>query len=517
MRKMRIIPALLLCLLLCGCGQTLALSGGEVSPGLEELSLVAEPEDLVLLDQMPNLRRLDLSGSRCYEEILAWGQAHPTVELRWTVQLPDGREIPNDETSLDLSALSGEQLRESAALLAYLPALERVELGGAREPALLRGFLEDAPALDCHYGLLLPWGTVAMDTEAISLPELDSTGIPDLAEALPLLPALRWVDLGEEAQPIQPEYSWEKPEPVEQRLSWAEIASLQRLRPDVDFSYKFRLYDRDFSTLDETMDLAHVEMDDQGEAVWERLPCMQHLKLLDMDSCGVDNEVMAAVRDQYPEVSVVWRVWFGDCYSARTDAIKILASNPGIGGVLMKGTYENLRYFTKCKYLDVGHQLLLDDISFVSYMPDLEVCIVAMGCWSDATPLASCPHLEFLEIQTTNVADLTPLSGLKELRHLNIGYDFELHDITPIMDLELERLWIGCLTPIPAEQVEEYRQRHPDCRINLEGTDPHYMWRWIGYDEEGNPVRDPRYDLLVEQFGYDREEYSFEWVEGRGW
>lgn len=85
------------------------------------------------------------------------------------------------------------------------------------------------------------------------------------------------------------------------------------------------------------------------------------------------------------------------------------------------------------------------------------------------------------------------------------------------MDLDLERLWIGAVTPIPEEQVEEYQRRHPDCEVNLIGTDPHYMWRWIGIDKEGAPIRHPRYDLLVDQFGYDRGEYSFEWIENRGW
>ena len=320
---------------------------------------------------------------------------------------------------------------------------------------------------------------------------------------LPYLPNLHSVDLGsEETSPD---------------LQWDDIASLVKLRDDVDFAYGFRLYDRDFTTLDETMSFSHIKMNDEGEAVWQVLPCMQKLTYLDMDSCGIENETMAAIRDQYPDVTVVWRVWFGDCYSARTDAVKILASNPGVGGSLKPGTYEDLKYFTKLKYIDVGHQPLLDDISFVTYMPDLEVAILAMGCWEDCTPLASCPHLEYLEIQTTNVKDISPLAGLTELRHLNLGHLFELTDISPIYGLDLERLWIGTMTPIPEEQVEEYRQLHPDCVVNTEGYDPHYMWRWIGIDREGEQIRDPRYDLLVDQFGYDSGEYSFEWVEDRGW
>ena len=489
----------------CGAPKPLLLSGGEVAPDTEELVMCVRPEDLPLLDGLTQLRRADFRGSDCYEELLAWGQAHPEIELRYDVRFPDGSRVDSQTDGLDLSALSQKEMAAAVPLLRYLPALRYVKLSDTRpvSPALLQRFLDEQPALDYDCRLPLPGGGVSTREASLSLVGCSAAEAEALRAALPYLPALRRVDLGGQE---------ESPE-----LSWAEIAAMQALRPDVDFSYDFRLYERDFNTLDETMSFSHEKLRDRGEALWEVLPCMQRLRYLDMDSCGIDNETMAAVRDKYPDTTVVWRVWFGESYSARTDTIKILASNPGIGGSLMPGTYENLRYFTKLKYLDVGHQPMLDDISFVSYMPELEVAILAMGCWSDARPLADCPRLEFLEIQTTLVTDLTPLSGLKRLRHLNLGHLFELTDISPIYELNLERLWIGDMTPIPAEQVAEYRRRHPDCIVNTEGYDPHYKWRWIGTDKEGNPIRDPRYDLLVEQFGYDREEYAFEWIENRGW
>ncbi len=506
-QKIRLFALLFGILLLGGCGTSTPMdpSGAESPAATEELTMIVQPEDLAQLDALPQLKKVDFSGSDCYDEILAWAEAHPQVETRYTVLLPNGNMVDNRQESMDLSALPPEQQAQIPPLLKYLPELKSIKLSGDTviSTELLQQFLDVRPDIRYAYTLSLLTGTVDADTRVLSFIGRDGEDAKALAAVLPYLPALRQVTLGsEEASP---------------ELDWEDIAMLQKLRPDVEFPYTFTLYDRSFSTLDETMNFSHFPMSDGGEAVWQVLPCMQKLTYLDMDSCGIDNETMAAIRDQYPDTTVVWRVWFGDYYSARTDAIKILASNPGVGGSLMPGTYENLQYFTKLKYLDVGHQPMLDDISFVSYMPDLEVAILAMGCWSDATPLADCPHLEFLEIQTTNVTDLSPLAGLKELRHLNIGHLFDLTDISPIYDLDLERLWIGTMTPIPEEQVEEYQRRHPDCVVNTEGYDPHYMWRWIDADDEGNPIRDPRYDLLVEQFGYDREEYSFEWVETRGW
>lgn len=51
-----------------------------------------------------------------------------------------------------------------------------------------------------------------------------------------------------------------------------------------------------------------------------------------MDSCGVSDEEMAAIRDDFPDVNVVWRIWFGTGYSVRTDVEKILASQPQRAG-----------------------------------------------------------------------------------------------------------------------------------------------------------------------------------------
>ena len=507
-RNLQIACSLLCLLLLTGCvrfPRVVHLSDQSIKDNAEELTAVVTPEDLALLEALTELKSADFSGSSCYEEIRAWAAAHPGVTVRYTVELPDGQTVDSGVGQLDLSGMSSVQQEQTAELLPYLPQLEYIRFGRETptDPALLQAFRSQRPELRMDYTVSALGRSLACDTRVLDLTGLEHGDVRGLIHVLPWLPALRLVELGsEESSP---------------ELGWKDLEALIGTRPDVSFRYAFRLYDREFSTQDETMDFSHVKMQDQGEAVREVLPCMQKLQTLDMDSCGVDNEIMAEIRDQYPEVNVVWRVWFGDLFSCRTDAVKILASLAGTGGALTPENTQALKYCTKIKYLDVGHNPLLTDISFLSYMPDLEVAILAMDYWTDASPIADCPHLEFLEIQTTKVTDLTPLKDLKELRHLNIGYNFDLTDMSPIMDLDLERLWIGAVTPIPEEQVEEYQRRHPDCEVNLIGTDPHYMWRWIGIDKEGAPIRHPRYDLLVDQFGYDRGEYSFEWIENRGW
>ena len=167
------------------------------------------------------------------------------------------------------------------------------------------------------------------------------------------------------------------------------------------------------------------------------------------------------------------------------------------------------RFRGHCNEGAESQQAMLETIEFVRYMPKLEVAILAMDYWSDCSPLAECPELEYLEIQTTKVSDISALSGLTKLKHLNICYLFDLTDISPLYGLtQLERLWIGCLTPIPDEQVEKMQELAPDCVINTRTLDPtDDEWR---YSRKGGLV--PRYELLREQFGgYVNSAFSFPW------
>lgn len=275
-----------------------------------------------------------------------------------------------------------------------------------------------------------------------------------------------------------------------------DVGRLQTVYPSVLFDYRFTIWGKSVSTLDETLDLSHITMDDGGEAVRAALPYMTRCTTLDMDSCGVSNEDMAAIRDDFPDIKVIWRIWFGRLYTCRTDTEKILAS---MGDNSVNGENASvLQYCTEVRYLDLGHNPDLDDISFVRYMPDLEVAILAISGWTDASPLASCPKLEYLEMFNTKCTDLSPLTVLKNLRHLNVAYLQDLTDVSPLFEMTwLERLWVGRDNQVPYEDLEALRDALPDCEVNIDNRyDPTGDgWRW----------NSERYQLLREQFEYDSE------------
>ena len=117
---------------------------------------------------------------------------------------------------------------------------------------------------------------------------------------------------------------------------------------------------------------------------------------------------MEAIRLDFPDVKVVWRIWFGDAYSVRTDVQRILASRPSAGGAIMDNTAKNLYYCHDVVFLDLGHSGGITNIEFVRGMPKLEVAILITGSWTDASPLTACPELEYLEMFSTFCNDLTP-------------------------------------------------------------------------------------------------------------
>ena len=331
--------------------------------------------------------------------------------------------------------------------------------------------------------------------ETVDLAGMTDEDAAAVAEALRQMPALKSIRIGSgETTP----------------LSWDSISLLHEAAPGAEIDYGFRIHGRPFNLRDESLDLKHVLMDDEGALIKQIADCMVNLKKLDMDSCGISNEAMAKLRDSLPEVEVIWRVNFGRFYSVRTDVEMILASAPEKAGQLIHNNAKNLMYCTKVKYLDLGHNTYLDTIEFVRYMPDLEVAILAMNSVEDFSPLAECPKLEYLELFHTRLHDLRPLSELKNLRYLNIAHNFAIRDISPLHGLtQLKMLWIGKQVPLSPEQIAQMQRCAPDCVINNTANDPTEE----GWRDHTAPDGSPgRYSILRRQFGdYTSSAFSFSW------
>lgn len=493
----------------------ITFASGSFPEDTVDLAVQLQPGEVSLLSGFAALGSVDFSGSTCYDEIIPWIEAHPEINTRYTVTLPTGEAVDWDAEKLDLTGLDGAAASQAAEVLSHLPKLTEINLGSEADgaslmPADIAAIQAACPEVKLSYLFSLAGQNISLTDERLDLTALRHEDVDRAATMLASMSALSYVDLGGQG---------------ENDLSWEDVGALQAANPGADFEYGFMLYDKNLTTLDDTLDFNHITMTDEGAAVRAIMPYMQNCTYLDMDFCGVSNESMAAIRDEFPDTKVVWRIWFGTNYSVRTDVEKILASKPSQGGVLDNNQVAVLKYCTDLKYLDLGHNEAISDISFANYMPNLEVLVIAMNPLEDISPLANCPHLEYIELNSTSVSDLSPLSGLKELRHLNLGNCENVSDISPLYGLtELERLWLGCVDPVPAEQVAAMQEAAPDCRIDTETLDPTQGgWRYADLNDKGweSWIKygyfefdlHPRYELLREQFDYANLAYSFTWLD----
>ena len=509
----------LLCLLLCGCAKKIVLSGTTVKDNAQSISAVVTPEDLALLDGIETLVSADFSGSTCYAELADWAAQHPLVEVRYTVTFPNGTSVENAAEELDLTGLTDAGAQEALDLMTWLPQLKSVNLGTEKDglsPKAVSAFFAAYPEMDFSYRCELFGKESALKETSLDLRTVSPKEITASLDAISLLRNLKTIRLGSDQREDAP--------------GWEDILALREAAPNAAIDYSFSIFDLPFTLEDEEIDISYHPVRENWPEILAIARCMPNLKTLLMDSCGVGNEDMATIRDALPDTEVVWRINFGNSYSARTNVIKILASKPSLGGTLGNADVEIFKYFTKLKYLDIGHNESITDLSFVRYLPDLEVLIIAMNPLGDLTPLADCEKLEYLELFYSNTDDLSPLAGLQNLKHLNVGHCPYLTDISPIYDLELDRFYLGRFEdcPVPPEQVDHYRQLHPDCEVEntswesseggwrrgrfLEGEElewfqqqPYYREDRIGYA--------PRYALLCDQMGYDSLAYSVSWYD----
>lgn len=478
------------------------LGGRRISAATESVKATITKRDIEQLAYLTRLKSADFRGSDCYEEIALWAEAHPEVTVTYSVPLPNGQTVDNTAQELDLTWLTSAETPAMLDVLSYLPnirALRFGEVGGAFGIQDMQAIRAVLPEAAFHFSAVIGGKVFDGEADSLDLREARHEDVQALAVVLSCMNNLGSVELGSEESGTIP---------------WEDIALLKATRPDVRFRYSFTLYGRAVDLDTETLDYRGIRITDNGDALYKALSCMNHCTLVDMDSTGVSYQSLEEMRKLFPQTKIVWRVWFGENYSVRTDVERILASKPSVGGMITDASV--LRYCTDVKYLDLGHNDELTSLSFVSEMPNLEVCIIAMTAIRDISPLADCPKLEYLELNSTEIADLSPLANATGLHHLNIAGCPNIRDITPLYGLtELERLWIGRDTPVPAEQAREMKARVPTCNVNTTTDDPHGdAWRFTAYDPEiPKYYWVPRYELLREQLGYNYQEYSFYWLD----
>lgn len=487
--QIRKIFALVLCTaalcILCGCGEARTYyTAPEPTPEptpeiIRELSAVVTPQELAGLDaQYPDLEKLDLSGSTCYAEIEQYIASHPGIQVTYTVDV-GGTPVPAGARTLDLSSavFTADRLCENSP---YLPDIEEIYLGVTHlSPEEILRISQTYPDAALDYAvqagsLLLYKGANALDLSSVSTEDL-----PAVVDALAYFPELERVSLLNAAG--------------ECPFTLEELSAIREALPDTHIVCSFDLFGHTVSSEDERVEFDGEDIGMEGvDTLRMALPLLQSCTYCKIADCGIDNETLAQLKAEFPERNIVWRVWiFHRSLMTDTQLVRTVHIDDYSSDVL--------KYCTEVKYVDFGHNDLISDFSFLSYMPHLEAAIIAMTGVTDISPLADCPELEFLEVFDTDVADLSPLANCTKLEYLNIANMPNVTDITPLYGLtNLKQLRI-ITDHVPQAQKEEIAQLLPNCELLLKGWDEtENGWR---HDENGNNTE--RYILLRQQMEYD--------------
>ena len=233
-------------------------------------------------------------------------------------------------------------------------------------------------------------------------------------------------------------------------------------------------------------------------AIRDALDLLSNCKRFVLDGCGVSNEVMAQLREDYRDkTKVVWRVPYGGG-SCMTDCEVIRCTYE-----LTDKNAQNLVYCEDVRFMDVGHNdvTFLSDFSFLKGMPKLEAIIISSAYVSDLTPFANCKELKFFEAAFCgNIEDLSPLAQCEKLEMVNISFT-KVKDLSPLDNLPIKTLFAQNYSAkrISAEEQSRFASVHPDCLTQYTGDQPYGRgWR---YDEHDKYL--PYYGMLRKVFRLD--------------
>ena len=490
MKKMTRILALLFALVTLVC-----FTGCEKhDPNLDVLehSLVAtSAEDLAALEVYANLQTLNLTGSTCYDAIMDYISAHPQVDVTYDVVI-GGTSYSQHLTELALEDGSYDY-QELLTNLAYLPDVTKLDLpttGLTNEQ--ISELTAKYPDLELTYTLVLNGKEIDPAIETLDLSNMDGAQITAEAATLARLTNLTSIELMDANG--------------ESKLTKSDVKALMDLVPGAAIHYTFDLFGKTVSTTDERIEYVNVKIGNEGiPEIREALDILTGCTYFKMDRCDVDDEVMAQLREDYPDTKIVWRVFFA-YFNCLTDVEMIHATSK-----LDDANVQALKYCNDVLYLDIGHNTDLADLSFVSHMPKLKIAIVVDCATRDVEAFGNCPDLEWLEIVNCyNITDISPLANCTNLKGLNISGAFGIRDLSPLLGLKnMERLYLG-RNLLPDGQYETAKETLTNCWVTNTHTSAsnvslNYAIGWR-LDEDGS--RAEWYKQIREIFRYQENFYN---------
>ncbi len=422
-----------------------------------------------MVTYFPALEVVDASTSTDYDVLEVLQAKQPELEVVYQVSL-GGKSFEPDVTDLVLSAGEYDFVTMMDHLM-YLRNLTAVQL---RMSELTDEQMEQ---LRTKYESISFTSTVEVfgqEYDVETTQQLDLSGMTGedavaVAEQMKKLPNLTYVNLN--------------PENGIGALSLEDVKNLMEAMPQVTFDFSFDFYGHQLSTADEEVHIKNTKIGDDGEqTVRSALDLLKNCKRFVLENCGVSNETMAKLRDDYRDrTKIVWRISYGKG-TTMTDAEVIRAVYD-----LVDDNCHNLIYCEDARFMDIGHNEWLDACEFVSGMKSLEYVIISGAPIKSLEPFRNCKNLKMLEAAFCEyITDVSPLADCPNLQMLNIS-NTHVEDLSPLDKLPLTHLTVrnnpSGRCRLTQEEQDRVMKQHPDCWISFSGAQPYGVgWRY-GEDE----------------------------------
>lgn len=243
-------------------------------------------------------------------------------------------------------------------------------------------------------------------------------------------------------------------------------------------------------------DAAYVDMGEQVVEDWEAyygfLSQLPQVEQVDMFATIVEKKEITQLESRFPNVKFGWTIHLTRDHYVRTDQTAFSTLHGSCSEHTSK-ELELLKYCTEMLALDIGHNDLTD-ISFLQYMPKLRVLILACNPrLRNIEVLSQLKDLEYVELFSCNITNITPLTGLERLLDLNVSYN-NITRYAGLNDMkQLQRLWIPQSgVPCYGDEFKQLAADLPNTTIMNKGHPTNYGWR------EGN-----HYETIYTMFRAD--------------
>lgn len=247
------------------------------------------------------------------------------------------------------------------------------------------------------------------------------------------------------------------------------------VNPDVNFQCSTSIYGVEVDETTEFLDLNSIKIKDLTE-LDIALTLFPNIKTVEMCSCRLPNEELAALRAKYPDKKIVWLLIITN-HLSRRDANHFsfsIRTDAQVFSTLGKMKHEDFtsevaqqifRYCTELRALDLRHNNITD-LSGIENLKHLHTLILADNAITDVSPLADCKMLNYVEIQYNHIKDATPFGELPLLEDLylvkNADKNSRVHNIIAVSKCEhIKRIDIA-ESGIPSAEVRELVKATPD-------------------------------------------------------